>query len=222
MYTRLAKSLPAVALLGLSIAGPLAAQGTQPGPEGNAGKGKRDTSVLFGLQENFPVVADGDRFISVPYGDTHGILDVVATVQQRGVRSRARIRDFRIADGVGTAERAVERFDYTVPEACGGHRFIYLAGRGFTALGFHYEHRIVLDVLSGGGGLTAPRLWGPNDQVLNDFVPMRLVAGDASKDGIGLLKASYVVGLLADLPKGELEEYGQAYAAAVRKAQGCR
>ena len=66
MFTRLAKSLLAVAVLGLSIAGPLAAQGTQLAPAGEPGKAAEDKTVLFGLQENFPVVADGHRFMSAP------------------------------------------------------------------------------------------------------------------------------------------------------------
>ena len=216
MRGNLANTLRACALLGLATAAPLAAE------DGRSGAAGKDSSVKFGLHENFPVQVDGNHYVSNPYGDAKAIMAVAKTVEQKGTRSRARIRNFRITDGVGSEARALERFDYEFPPTCGGHRFSYFIGTDYTALGLHYHDRVVLDVLSGAGGFTAPRLWGPNDQVLNELVPMKFVAGEADKDGIGLLTASYVVGLLADLPADKLEEYGQAYAAAVNAARACR
>ena len=125
---------------------------------------------------------DGNHYVSDPFGDTQAILTVARKVERQGTRSRARIKDFRITDGVGSEARSMERFDYSFPQTCGAHHFSYFIGSDFTALGYHYEDRVVLDVLSGAGGFTAPRLWGPNDQVLNEFAPMQFVAGDAGKD----------------------------------------
>lgn len=209
------KTLGVSALVGLATASPLAAEGAEPG------SGNKGSSVKFGLHENFPVQVDGNHYVSDPYGDAKAIAAVASKVERQGTRSRARIKDFRITDGVGSEARSLERFDYSFPESCGGNQFSYFIGSDFTALGYHYQERVVLDVLSGAGGFTAPRLWGPNDQVLNEVVPMQFVAGDAGKDGIGLLQASYVVGLLADLPAAKLKEYGQAYAAAVSAARAC-
>lgn len=215
MQRTIVRTLCGFTLAGLAMAGPVAEE------NGQAGTAKKGSSVKFGLHEHFPVQVDGNHYVSKPYGDAQAIMAVVKAVERQGVRSRTRIKDFRLTDGVGSETRAVERYDHEFPETCGGHHFSYLVGADFTALGFHYQDRIVLDVLSGAGGFTAPRLWGPNDQVLNEVVPMQFVAGDASKDGGAVLRATYVVGLLADLPAAKLEQYGQAYGAAVKSAQAC-
>ncbi|MGR8920325.1 MAG: hypothetical protein ACU85V_11950, partial [Gammaproteobacteria bacterium] len=116
----------------------------------------------------------------------------------------------------------IDRYDYTMPGACGGKRFSYYEGEGFAALGFHTDKgRVILDVLAGGGPFSAPRLWGAYDQVLNSNVRMKLMFGDGLKDGMGVLMASYKIGLMPVMRERSKDYYGELYTRAIASASEC-
>lgn len=74
---------------------------------------------------------------------------------------------------------------------------------------------MILDVLAGGGPFSAPRLWGPYDQVLNANIRMDLMMGDGLKDGMGLLQASYKIGLMPVMRNSTKNYYGELYSRAI-------
>ena len=103
--------------------------------------------------------------------------------------------------------------------SAGPLKFSVYEGNGFIALGYHDGDRIVLDVLDG-GALSAPRLWGTYDQVLNDDSEqlMDALIADGESDGFGMLKAAFVVGVVSRMPEDARIAYGKAYAEAVDTA----
>lgn len=184
--------------------------------------GQRVNGMCFatGLHSNLPVVSDGKRFTSQPYGESRAILQIARTVKRYGTLSHQRMPALRISGR--TPLQSTNRYDFRFPESCGGYRFSYLEGKDLRALGLHRQGRLVVDVLEGGGAFSGPRLWGVNDQVLNGAVPMKLVAADDDEGGLGLYRHMYAVGYVTMLPDAQKQSYGDAYAAATREARQCR
>ena len=172
-------------------------------------------------QEQRPYLIEaGKRFVSQPYGEVELILGVAAEVRLHGEKRRIRTRGVEMPSEY--APSFVDRYDYTLPGSCGGQTFSYYEGDGFAALGYHAEQgKVILDVLAGGGPFTGPRLWGAYDQVLNSNVRMDLMFGGGKKDGMGLLKASYKIGLMPVMRTGSKDYYGELYSHAVAKAAAC-
>lgn len=164
---------------------------------------------------------NGKRFVSEPYGETRAILAVAARVKQAG--SMTRISTRRISMPHSYGGRILKRYDLRFPRACGGARFSYYEGEGFAALGLRRGERVILDVLAGGGAFSAPRLWGPYDQVLQGRhkARLRLMSGDGKGDGMGLLKASYSVGMMTDMDRGDMRNLGDYYAGTVAATDTC-
>ena len=82
---------------------------------------------------------------------------------------------------------------------------------------------MILDVMVGGGPFAAPQLWGPYDQILGDKhnSSMKLMMGDGKKDGMGLLKASYAIGMTPVMDDGAYEDLGSSYVSAVQDTANC-
>jgi len=175
--------------------------------------------LTMGLRSNLPVVSDGKRFMSQPHGNTRAILDVARAVKRHGTLSYERVPALRVSGR--TPLQTTRRYDYRFPESCGGHSFTYLDDPDLKALGLHRGQQFILDVLTGGGTFSAPRLWGVNDQVLNETTPMKFVAAEGSEGGLGLFTGTYAIGFVAILPEKTMREYGHAYAAATSKASQC-
>ncbi len=162
----------------------------------------------------------GKRFISQPYGEVEMILGVAAEVRGKGEKHRVRTRGLQLPSEY--TDSFIDRYDYTMPANCGGQTFSYYEGDSFAALGYHGEDgKVVLDVLAGGGPFSAPRLWGAYDQVLNSNVRMKLMFGDGLKDGMGVLMASYKIGLMPVMRSGTKNYYGELYSRAVALAGEC-
>jgi hypothetical protein len=66
-----------------------------------------------------------------------------------------------------------------------------------------------------------PTLWGPYDQILGRRHSMEMIMGDAAKDGMGLMKSGYAVGMKADLSSYEFTETGDLYSNAVTTTGKC-
>ena len=166
------------------------------------------------------LIQAGKRDITAPYGEVELILGVAEEVRAQGEMHRVRTRGVQMpAEYSGSF---IDRYDYQMPKSCGGKTFSYYEGEGFAALGYHADKgKVVLDVLAGGGPFTAPRLWGAYDQVLNSNIRMDLMFGDGAKDGMGLLKASYKIGLMPIMRTSTKNYYGELYSRAVALAAGC-
>jgi hypothetical protein len=163
----------------------------------------------------------GKRFISQPHGEVEMIMNVATEVRAKGVHHRVRTRGMQMPSEY--TDTFIDRYDYRMSEQCGGQVFSYYEGDGFAALGHHTEKdKIILDVLAGGGPFSAPRLWGTYDQVLNSNVRMKLMFGDGLKDGMGVLMASYKIGLMPVMRTASKNYYGELYSRAVHDAAACQ
>lgn len=175
--------------------------------------GKRESSKRKYL------LKDGKRFISGPFGEMEAILAVSAEVKAQGKLKRVRTRGIKMPNTY--TSRFINRYDYEFPESCGAAKYSYYEGEGFGALGYHDGKKVVLDVMVGGGPFAAPKLWGPYDQVLNDNMKMDLMMGDGSEDGMGLLKASYAIGLMPVADNETYNHYGNTYTENTMESMQC-
>ena len=50
---------------------------------------------------------------------------------------------------------------------------------------------------------------------------MQLMMGDGKKDGMGLLKASYSIGMTAIMADEDFKEYGDSYSSGIQAAAEC-
>lgn len=166
------------------------------------------------------LIEAGKRFVSKPHGSAELIMGIANEVRAKGEKHRVRTRGIQMPSEY--IDSFVDRYDYTVPTSCGERSFSYYEGEGFAALGYHAGRgAVILDVLAGGGPFSAPRLWGPYDQVLNANIRMDLMMGDGLKDGMGLLQASYKIGLVPVMRSGTKNYYGELYSRAVLDAAEC-
>ena len=166
------------------------------------------------------LIEAGKRFVSKPHGSAELILGIAAEVRARGDKHRVRTRGIQMPSEY--TDSFVDRYDYTMATDCGAETFSFYEGEGFAALGYHAGRgAVILDVLAGGGPFSAPRLWGPYDQVLNANIRMDLMMGNGLKDGMGLLQASYKIGLMPVMRNTSKDYYGELYSRAVVDAAEC-
>lgn len=214
---RMASTAPMVLL-----AGALFAQVAVQAEEADAGiQVMPDVEVLGDHQSSDRpyLVRDGKRFISGPFGEVESILAVATEARQSGTLKRVSTRNIKMPqEYVGGY---INRYDYEFPQSCGGGKYSYYEGEGFGALGYYHDDKVVLDVLVGGGAFAAPKLWGPYDQVLYDNHEMQLMMGDGKQDGMGLLKASYSIGMTAIMADEDFREYGDSYSDGIQAAAAC-
>jgi hypothetical protein len=211
---RLAKSLPMLFLAsGIFMSGSAAA--SDIGAPGAGIKVMADVEVTgtYDSSDRAYSQENGKRFITNPYGETESILAVAAQTKAQGKLKRVSTRGIKMPSGyVGGF---INKYENTFAN---GETFSYYEGEGFGALGYHAEDgKVVLDVLVGGGVFSSPKLWGPYDQLLGDKdnSSMQLMMGDGSKDGMGLLKASYAIGYTAVMAEEDYSSLGNAYGTAV-------
>ncbi len=175
---------------------------------------------VYSVEDYLPVVSDGYRYTSTPYGEVVGILKVAQQVKTYGSHRKISTRGMRIPNKA--LNSIVMRHDYTFPTVCGGSRFSLYEGQGFTALGYDNEDgTAVLDVLAGGSPYTAPRLWGPYDQVLNTNTPMVTVASFNGYNGSGLMTASFLAGEVTGMNSTTQQQLGNVYSSAIYTASRC-
>lgn len=177
------------------------------------------TTTLKDMNEYLPVKSEGYRYTSVPYGESLGIARVVELIKEHGSLEVISTRGMHIPNKA--ENRTAARFDYTFPASCGGVSFSYYKGSDFEALGYMHDDKMILDVLQGGSPYTAPRLWGPYDQVLKDNTPMLTVVSFNGENGTGLMNASFLAGEVADMDKDRQARLGNAYSSAIYTASRC-
>lgn len=170
-------------------------------------------------RDTLPTRSEGHRFTSTPYGETAAILSVADAVRNRGIKHTISSRGLHIPNKSGN--RIIQRYDLTFPTACGGQTFSYYEGQNFSALGYHSNGKVVFDLISGGSPYSAPRLWGPYDQVINDPVPMQMVISNDNNNSFGVGRASFVVGKVANMPQPKGNKYGNIYSRNVDAASRC-
>ncbi len=175
--------------------------------------------MVYGAHDYLPVRSEGHRYSSAPYGETAAILSVASKVRHNGVKHTISSRGLHIPSK--SENRVIQRYDLTFPVTCGGQTFSYYEGKDFSALGYHTNGKVVFDLLKGGGPYSAPRLWGPYDQVINDPAPMHVVFSNGSDEGFGLVKASFMVGKVAEMPQHKVNSYGGTYSESVYTAGSC-
>jgi hypothetical protein len=157
----------------------------------------------------------GKRFITKPYGKREQILTIAKEVKALGTAKKVSTRGIKMPQGY--ANSSIVKYDHTVYSDKDAMTFSYYEGEGFSALGYHHKGEVILDVLDGGGVFSAPELWGPYDQVIGGKrrAKMKMLMGDATQDGMGLLRSGYAIGLVPEMSKRKLSILGVAYSRAV-------
>ena len=163
----------------------------------------------------------GKRFFDGPHGDSKFILAIGQELKNRGEKKRVFTRRIKMPQTYSAS--SLDRYTYALADDCGIEKFkFYEGGEDFMALGYvQGKKEIIFDVLTGGGPFASPGVWGPYDQILGKRHKMKLIMGDASKDGMGLLKSGYSVGMKADLPSYELQAHGDVYGTAISTTGQC-
>ncbi len=175
-----------------------------------------DVRVLGKIDKNVRQykIKDGKRFVTNPYGSAKAILFIAEETKKYGSASKVSTRKFKMPSNyVGSS---IMQYQHTFPN---GHKFSLFQGKNFTALGYYAKDgHLVFDVLNGGGAFSAPRLWGPYDQLIgrNYRSHMELLMGDGKLDGMGFMKASYSIGYSPVLTEEDFTRYGQLYNSAVK------
>jgi len=179
-----------------------------------------NSAAIYKINDYLPVSADGYRYTSAPYGEILGIMKTVQQIKTHGSLQRISTRGMNIPNK--SENRIVARYDYTFPASCGGASFSYYEGEKFAALGYVHEDAVILDVLEGGSPYTAPRLWGPYDQVLNDDTPMMTIVSFNGENGSGLMTASFMAGKVTGMEQAGQERLGKAYSSGIYSASRCK
>jgi len=210
--------------LGLSLSLTAATVNSAPALVGGGENSVAPMKTVFGVSKFLPIKSKGSRFVSQPRGEVKLIEKVAQTVFRNGKMTRISSRDMHIPNKQANA--VLKQYKYTFPAACGGNTFTYFEGENFRALGVHGKADandvIVMDVMAGGGPFTAPRLWGAYDQVLNDRdATMSMVFDTGKSGGFGLVRTSYLAGMVMDLAARKRSEYSLLYSNSVDAAAGC-
>lgn len=169
----------------------------------------KDKKIIFGTNTVLPVRDHGKRFMAHPMGDISVIKQVARITREHGKLNTIRSAGVYVPNK--THNRTLKRYDYDFHFAGDTVSFSYYEGKGFAALGYHKDGKIVLDVLNSKTPFAGPRLWGACDQVINESHDMQVVMGNGKEDMSGLLNTAYYVGAVADIKKAEQEIFADAY-----------
>jgi hypothetical protein len=186
-------------------------------------RAQRQNGMLDDLKREYRSI-DGKRIFDGPYGDIGFILAIGQELRNRGEMKKIMSRRINMpADFPGSS---LNRYQYPVADECGIEKFQLFDGGQFMALGYEVmtnrgTSEVIFDVLMGGGPFAAPSLWGPYDQIIGRRHGMQMIMGDAAKDGMGLMKSGYAVGMKADLSNAEYNEVGDIYSNAINKTGQC-
>lgn len=186
-------------------------------------KAQRQNGMLDDLKREFKRV-DGKRIFDGPYGETGYILTISQELKNHGEMKRIMTR--RISMPPNFPGSSLNRYHLAVAHECGLEKFELFDGGEFIALGYQVnpgqeKSEIIFDVLAGGGAFSSPSLWGPYDQILGRKHGMEMIMGDAAKDGMGMMKSGYAVGMKAGLSSFEFTESGELYGNAIANTGKC-
>lgn len=179
----------------------------------------KGTRIKRQWERQYKTVA-GKRVFNGPYGNEHFIIAISQELKNRGEKKRIFTRGITMPQEYTAS--SLDRYRYLVAEECGINHFNFYEGPDFTALGYVQGPReIIFDVMTGGGPFSAPGVWGPYDQIVGKRHKMKMIMGDAAKDGLGLLKGGYAIGMRVSLPSYELQEHGDGYGNIIRDTGQC-
>jgi hypothetical protein len=162
----------------------------------------------------------GKRIFDGPYGNEKFIIAIGQELKNRGEKKRVFTRGIKMPQGFSSS--SLDRYHYPTADACGIEKFKFYEGAEFRALGYKQgEKEVILDVMTGGGPFAAPGVWGPYDQIMGKRHKMKMIMGDAKKDGMGLMESGYAIGMKAKLPTYVLQQYGDNFSIAIDNAGQC-
>ena len=162
----------------------------------------------------------GKRVFNGPYGDDKMIIAISQELKNRGERKRIFTRGITMPQSYSGS--SLDRYEYNLKEECGINHFSFYEGPDFTALGYiEGPKEILLDVMTGGGPFSSPGIWGPYDQIVGKRYKMKMIMGDAAKDGLGPIKGGYAIGMKASIPSYEMQEYGDRYSKIIETTATC-
>jgi hypothetical protein len=162
----------------------------------------------------------GKRVFKGPYGDEKLIIAISQELKNRGEKKRVFTRGISMPQTYTGS--SLDYYKYPAEEECGINHFSFYEGPEFTALGYiKGPKEILLDVMTGGGPFSAPGIWGPYDQVVGMRHGMKMIMGDAAKDGLGPIKGGYAIGMQADLESFEMQDFGDQYGDIIKNTGTC-
>ena len=162
----------------------------------------------------------GKRIFKGPYGDEKLIIAIGQELKNRGEKKRVFTRGISMPQTYTGS--SLDYYKYPAEEDCGINHFSFYEGPEFTALGYiKGPKEILLDVMTGGGPFSAPGIWGPYDQVVGMRHGMKMIMGDAAKDGLGPIKGGYAIGMQANLESYEMQDFGDGYGEVITSTGTC-
>lgn len=162
----------------------------------------------------------GKRVFNGPYGDDTMIITISQELKNRGEKKRIFTRGITMPQSYTGS--SLDRYKYLIQEECGINNFSFYEGPDFTALGYtEGPKEVLLDVMTGGGPFSSPGIWGPYDQIVGKRHKMKMIMGDAAKDGLGPIKGGYAIGMKESIPSYEMQEYGDKYSKIIKSTGTC-
>jgi len=162
----------------------------------------------------------GKRIFKGPYGNEKLIIAIGQELKNRGEKKRVFTRGISMPQTYTGS--SLDNYSYPAEDDCGINHFKFYEGPDFTALGYvKGPKEILLDVMTGGGPFSSPGIWGPYDQIMGMHHGMKMIMGDAAKDGLGNLKGGYAIGMQADLASYEMQEAGDSYSQVIQTTGTC-
>ena len=177
------------------------------------------TRVRHEWERRYKDVA-GKRIFKGPYGDGKMIIAISQELKNRGEKTRVFTRGITMPQTFSGS--TLDNYKYLLKDKCGLNRFSFYEGPDFTALAYIEGPReILLDVMTGGGPFSAPGIWGPYDQIIGKHHKMKMIMGNASKDGLGPIKGGYAIGMEEVIPSYEMQDHGYKYSDVVKATGTC-
>jgi len=169
------------------------------------------------------IILDNKRFISGPYGDKQDIITLIDTIKQNSTKTTISNRAVNLPNKPANLMLTV--YDFKAPGECGGNNFHVYEGEALQILQFDFledgKTTRIRDYTQGPTPFVSAGLWGPYDHTDGTAMEMCLLAGNGSKDGMGLMEGGYEIGWVTDIVDWKRAELGTAYANAVRTTSHC-
>ncbi len=170
-------------------------------------------------ERQYKSVAD-KRIFTGPFGESKYVIAISQELKNRGEKKRVFTRGIKMPHEYTSS--SLDRYHYPITDECDIDRFKFYEGDDFTALGYiQGKQEILLDVMIGGGPFSSPGIWGPYEQIIGGRHKMKMIMGDAEKDGLGMIKGGYAIGMKAALPGYELQDYGDQYGGVIKLVGQC-
>lgn len=169
------------------------------------------------------IILDAKRYISGPYGEEQEILALITAIKTHSTPATISNRAINLPNKQANLSLTV--YDYTAPGECGGHKFHVYEGDELQILEFDFPENNkvtrIRDYTKGATPFVSAGLWGPYDHTEGTAVEMCFLAGEGSKDGMGLMEGGYVIGWITNIVDWKQAELGTEYARAVSNTNNC-